>query len=315
VTLRSLGVSGPAVSVLGLGCNNFGRRLDLEASGAVVRAALDVGVNHFDTANVYGGGASEEYLGAALRGVRDQVVIATKVGIRRDVPSGGLSQERILADCEASLRRLGTDWIDVYYLHKPDPSTPRDETLAALELLIQQGKVRYVACSNHPAWQVTDLWHLAARGTHPPFVAVQLGLSLLDRSAHDDLLPACRELGVGAVVFSPLASGLLTGKYGRQGVFPAGSRLAEMPDFADVATSENLGAADDVRQIAEQRGVHPTALALSWVAAQPGVSSVLAGASSPEQVRQNAEDINHILDPDVAEQLDRLFDSYAQEDQ
>lgn len=314
MNLRSLGASGPAVSVLGLGCNNFGRRLDLEASAAVVRAALDLGVNHFDTANVYGGGASEEYLGAALRGVRDEVVVATKVGIRRDAPGGGLAKDRIIADCEASLQRLGTDRIDVYYLHKPDPSTPRDETIAAVEQLVEQGKVRYVACSNHPAWQVADLWHLAARGAHPPFVAVQLGLSLLNRSAQEDLLPACADLGVGAVAFSPLASGLLTGKYGRDGAFPAGSRLAEMPDFADVATPENLGAADDVRQLAVRRGVRPTALALSWVAAQPGVSSVLAGATSPEQVRRNAEDISHVLEPDLEERLDWLLDSRIQED-
>lgn len=295
--------------MLGLGCNNFGLKLDREASAAVVAAALDVGITHFDTADVYGDGASEEFLGAALHGVRDEVVIATKAGIRRDRTDGGGSRDYLMGACERSLRRLGTDRIDVFYVHKPDLTTPRDETVAALMELHKQGKVLHVACSNHSASDLANLWHLTGGGDAPPFAAVQLPLSLVDRASQKELLPTCKDLGLGAVVFTALANGLLTGKYSRAASFPAGSRLAEIPTFADIATPGNLEAAELVRDLAADRGVRSTALALSWVARQPGVASVLTGATRPEQVQHNAEDIAHILDPLDEVYLDHLFDN------
>lgn len=289
--MRRIGARGPEVSLLGLGCNNFGMKLDEAASRQVVAAALDAGVTHFDTAESYGGGRSEEYLGRGLAGRRDQVVIATKFAAR---PAGeayrpGLLRRRILEGCDGSLHRLGTDRIDIYYQHHPDPEAPLAETLEALAELVQAGKVRHTACSNFSAAQMDEAFALAAAradGGLPELVACQIHWSLLERAVEDDVVPAALRHGLGVIPYFPLASGLLTGKY-RGGDLPPGSRLATLPRFRAPATEENLVYVERLHQFAQERGHSLLELALGWLAAQPGVSSIIAGATTAGQVATN----------------------------
>ncbi|WP_345507609.1 aldo/keto reductase [Terrabacter aeriphilus] len=290
MTYRQLGDSGLTVSTVGLGCNNFGRRLDQDGTNAVVRQALDSGITLFDTADIYGGqGASEEMLGLALGSERENVVLATKFGMDMQGANGpdwGVrgSRRYIRKAVEASLRRLGTDWIDLYQLHRPDPRTPIDETLAALDELVREGKVRYLGSSNFTGWQVVDAdWTARAAGT-ARFVSAQNEYSLLERDVEDELVPACEHVGVGLLPFFPLASGLLTGKYRRGEAAPEGTRLAGMADrlaAADWDTIERLEA------YAAQRDLRPIDVAIGGLAAQPAVASVIAGATRPEQVVDN----------------------------
>ncbi len=289
MTYRQLGDSGLTVSTVGLGCNNFGRRLDQEATTAVVRQALDSGVTLFDTADLDGLGASEEMLGLALGPERQNAVVATKFGMDMQGVNGsdwGVrgSRRYIRTAVEASLRRLGTDWIDLYQLHRPDPVTPIDETLAALDELVREGKVRYVGSSNFSGWQVVDAdWAARAAGT-TRFVSAQNEYSLLEREVEDELVPACEHVGVGLLPFFPLASGLLTGKYRRGEAAPQGTRLAGMADrlaAADWDTIERLEA------YAAQRDLALVDVAIGGLAAQPAVASVIAGATRPEQVLDN----------------------------
>jgi len=288
--LRNVGHSGLVSSVVGLGCNNFGMRLDKDASAEVVHAALDAGYTMFDTADSYGRGASEEFLGAALGQRRDEVVIATKfVSPMGDGPyRRGASRRYAIAACEASLRRLGTDYIDLYYQHRPDPMTPIAETLDVLNDLVHQGKVRYAAVSNYLGWQVADAAHQTAAAHTAPIVANQVEWSLLVRDVETEVVPACRHFGVGVIPYFPLVSGLLTGKYKRGEPFPEGTRMASMPYFAGMATEERFDKIDKLTTLAQERGHTITELALSWLAVQPGVSCVLAGATKVEQVDANA---------------------------
>jgi len=291
MTYRQLGDSGLTVSTVGLGCNNFGRRLDQEGTNAVVRQALDSGITLFDTADIYGQGASEEMLGLALGSERENVVVATKFGMDMQGANGpdwGVrgSRRYIRKAVEASLRRLGTDWIDLYQLHRPDPQTPIEETLAALDELVREGKVRYVGSSNFTGWQVVDAdWTARAAGTSR-FISAQNEYSLLERDVEDELVPACEHVGVGLLPFFPLASGLLTGKYRRGEAAPAGTRLAGMADrlaAADWDTIERLEA------YAAQRDLRPIDVAIGGLAAQPAVASVIAGATRAEQVVENVQ--------------------------
>jgi aryl-alcohol dehydrogenase-like predicted oxidoreductase len=288
--MRNVGRSGLLTSVVGLGCNNFGMKLDKDHSVAVVEAALDSGYTMFDTSDSYGKGASEEFLGAALGSRRDEVLIATKFfSPMGDGPyRRGASRRWVLSACEASLRRLGTDYIDLYYQHRYDAQTPVEETLDALDTLVRQGKVRYAACSNHAGWQVADAAHLArAKGT-TGFVANQVEWSLLSRGVEGETVPACRHFGVGVVPYFPLASGILTGKYRRGEPFPEDSRLATLTFFAGMATEERLATVEALQAFAEERGRSVAELAMSWLACQEGVSCILAGATTAEQVRANA---------------------------
>ena len=300
-----MGRSGLPVSVLGLGCNNFGMRIGPEETTAVVHAALDAGVTMFDTAEMYGGGKSEEFLGAALAeaGRRDDVVIATKFG---RAGAGG-SRSEIIRACEGSLRRLGTDHIDLYYQHYVDRTTPIDETLAALTLLVEQGKVRYAGSSNVTGWQVAEADHTARERGSERFVACQIEWSLLNRAVEQEVVPACRRYGLGLVPYFPLASGLLTGKYRRGEEPPEGSRFAAMPFFAGVATEDNWDKVERATAYATGNGRSLTELALSWVASQPGVASVLVGATRPEQVTANVEAIGWRLDASQLDEVDRLL--------
>ncbi|MHB2023052.1 MAG: aldo/keto reductase [Mycobacteriales bacterium] len=289
VAFRQLGRSGLTVSVVGLGCNNFGRRLDLEQTRAVVGAALDAGITLFDTADVYG--LSEDFLGESLGRRRDEVVLATKFGssmhgrVSPDHEARG-SRRYIRRAVELSLRRLRTDHIDLYQMHRPDPRTPVEETLAALDELVGEGKVRYFGSSNFAAWQVADAdWTARGRGCER-FISAQNNYNLLEREAEGELVPACERFGVGVLPFYPLANGLLTGKYRRDQAAPPGSRLA---DRLGSVPSWQFDMVARLESFAAERGVGILDVAIGGLAAQPAVSSVIAGATTAEQVRANAK--------------------------
>jgi len=284
---RSLGVLGPEVSVIGLGCNNFGRRVDLEGTRAVVDAALEEGITFFDTSNTYGDprGRSEEYLGNVLQGRRDQVLLATKFGMDMGDGLGPRgSRDYILQAVEASLRRLRTDVIDYYWYHQPDGTTPIAETLETLDGLVQAGTVRWIGASNFSAQQIEEADAVARDRGFARFTSIQNNYSLLNREAEREVLPTCERLGLGFVPFFPLASGLLTGKYRRGERAPAGTRLASRDQ---VATSEQFDTVESVTRFAGDHGVSLIDVAIGVLLARPVVSTVIAGATKPEQVRQN----------------------------
>lgn len=287
---RSLGDSGLKVSVVGVGCNAFGSRIDPEQTQAVVDAALENGITFFDTADSYGGGASEELLGRALGARREEVVVATKFGMGErtsdpDVAHGG--RRYVRQAVEASLRRLNTDYIDLYQLHRPDPSTPMLETLEALSELVAEGKVRYLGSSNLTAWQVTDAHWLARTHRTQRFVSAQNEYSLYNRVAEQELVPACAAAGVGVLPFFPLAYGLLTGKYRRGEQAPQGTRLAA-PGQARRLEHADWDRIEALQAFADERDISLLELAVSGLAAQPAVASVISGATRPEQVAANA---------------------------
>jgi aryl-alcohol dehydrogenase-like predicted oxidoreductase len=283
---RTLGHSGLEVSVVGLGCNNFGRRLALDATRAVVEAALEAGVTFLDTADVYGRGASEQQLGQVLDGRRDSVVLATKFGMDMGDGKGPRgSRDYIHQAVEASLRRLRTDVIDLYWYHAPDGTTPIAETLGALDELVQAGTVRAIGASNFSAAQIEEADRVASENDLTHFTAVQNEYSLLMRDAEKDVLPACERLGLGFVPYFPLASGLLTGKYRRGEDAAVGTRLAGRPR---VATDEQWDALEELERMADERGVSLLQVAFGGLLARPVVASVIAGATKPEQIRANA---------------------------
>jgi aryl-alcohol dehydrogenase-like predicted oxidoreductase len=284
---RTVGRSDLVVSVAGLGCNNFGMRADAERSAAIVRAALDAGVTFFDTARMYGGGKSEEFLGAAVKGMREAVVIATKFGAPTGPDARNGSRETVMAECEASLTALGSDYIDLYQMHYRDPRTPIEETLGALAELVEQGKVRYVGCSNFTGWQIADASWIARTNELPEFVSLQNEWSLVAREIETEVVGACERFGLGILPYFPLASGVLTGKVRRGEAAPEGSRLT-LPYFSTYLTDDNLAATERVARWAEGRGRTLHEVALSYLASNPLTASVIAGASSPEQVTANA---------------------------
>ncbi|MFD3547285.1 aldo/keto reductase [Streptomyces sp. NPDC058655] len=305
-----LGSSGLRVSAVGLGCNNFGGRLDARATRAVVDAALDAGITLLDTADIYGGrGGSEEHLGRALKGRRDQVVLATKFGFAgMDMEYGPAAGARggrayVRRAVEASLRRLETDHIDLYQLHSPDPATPIAETLAALTELVAEGKVRYIGHSNFSGWQLAEAAHVARETGAAPFVSAQNQWSLLERSAERELVPAALHYGVGVLPYFPLANGLLTGKIRRGAPVPAGSRLEGRDAYL---TEERLDVVEALAALAEKHGRSVLELAVGWLSAQPGCASVIAGATSAEQVRANAAVADRPLDAELLAEIDAV---------
>lgn len=277
------------VSVVGLGCNNFGWRLDAAGTAAVVDAALEAGINFFDTADMYGGTKSEEYLGQALRGRRDQVLIATKFGMRVDnARPGGARPEYIRESVEGSLRRLGTDRIDLYQLHKPDPETPIADTLGALNELVRAGKVREIGCSNFSVAQLRE-----AEAAVPPggarFVSVQNEYSMVKRTPEEDgVLAECERAGLALLPYFPLASGLLSGKYRKGQPPPAGARITDTERFQALLEGGKLDLVERLIAFAEAREHTLLELAFSWLLSHQAVASVIAGATRPEQVRANA---------------------------
>jgi aryl-alcohol dehydrogenase-like predicted oxidoreductase len=302
---RTLGKHGPALSVVGLGCNNFGMAIDAPAAAAVVRAALDAGINHFDTAEMYGGGQSEEMLGAALGSRRDEAVVATKFLPRQgDEPyRPGALAKRIREAAEGSLRRLGTDRIDLYYQHFPDPEAPVEEALETLDELVQAGKVLHIASSNVSADQIAAAAATADARGWTPFCGTQIHWNLLNREVEESVVPAAEATGLGVVPYFPLASGLLTGKYRRGEPFPEGTRLARQERFAAGATEENFARIETYEAFAAARGHTITELAIAWLLAQPSVASVIAGATRPEQVATNAAAAAWVLTPEEAAEV------------
>ena len=294
---RQLGCSGLTVSVVGLGCNNFGGNainapsgtvyglLDLEQTRAVVDAACDAGVNFFDTADVYGNGGSESFLGEILRGRRHQVVLGTKWGsgmeARHDIAWG--SRRYIHQACEASLRRLQTDYIDLYQMHWPDPRTPIEETLAALDELVKQGKVRYLGSSHFTGWQIADTDWIARTHHRERFISAQNHYSLLERSAEAELIPACEKFGVGLLPYFPLANGLLTGKYRRGQPVSSGTRLAGR--LIDESTYDLI---ERLLDYAGKRGRTLVDISIGALLVRPAVSSVITGATKATQIASNA---------------------------
>src|SRR5579871_251085 len=275
------------VSLVGLGCNNFGGRLDADATAKVVYAALDAGINFFDTADIYGGTKSEEFIGQALGSRRDEVVLATKFGIKLDdARPGGASAAYIKQAAEDSLRRLRTDRIDLYQLHAPDPHTPMEETMGALNELVQAGKVREIGCSNFSVEQLRTA-EAAARPGAARYVSVQNHYSLFHRAAEQDVLPECERTGIAFLPYFPLANGLLTGKYRKGQPFPEDSR-GKVGFGPKIFTEENIALAERLIEFSASRGHSLLELAISWLACQPAVASVIAGAKTPEQIRANA---------------------------
>ncbi len=308
--LRNLGRSGLRVSTIGLGCNNFGGRIDLEATRKVIHKALDVGITLFDTADAYGErGGSETCMGQVLGDARKRIVLATKFGLPMDDTgeAEGGSRRYIFTAVEASLRRLQTDWIDLYQLHRADPSTPIEETLRALEDLSRAGKIRYYGCSNLPAWQVVEAQWTAKTLNLAGFVSCQDEYSLLVRDAERDLMPAMRTYGLGLLPYFPLASGLLTGKYRRNMPLPQKARLTKTQRLADrYLTETNWTKSGKLIDFAETHGRTPLDLAFGWLLARAPVASVIAGATKPEQIEQNARAGAWKLTEDELAEIDRI---------
>lgn len=310
---RRLGDSGLEVSAIGLGTNNFGDNsrwpfhMGPEEVATLIHASLDVGVNTFDTANAYGEGRSEEYIGRALRGRREDAVIATKVhGRMGEGPNReGLSRKAIMHEVEQSLRRLQTDYIDLYQLHQIDHATPIEETMRALDDLVRDGKVRYVGCSNFEAWRLCEAVWTARTAGLAPMVSVQPAYSMLNREVERELLPVCDRYGVGVLPYFPLEHGLLTGKYRRGQQPPADSRLAVHGAPLQAADFDLIEA---LAGFAESGGHTLLELAFAWLLSRPSVSSVIAGATGPEQIRANAAAVQWRLSEQELESVDRILE-------
>ena len=312
---RTLGDSGLLVSVVGLGCNNFGGRIDLQRTRAVVDAAIDAGITLFDTAEMYGkDGGSELALGEVLAGRRDKAVLATKFGHQKvDMgygPAAGAKGGRgyIRLAVEKSLRRLRTDYIDLYQLHTPDPLTPIEETIAALDELVAEGKVRYIGHSNLSGWQLADAAHKSAART--PFISAQNQWSMLDRGVEAEVVPAAVHFGLGVLPYFPLANGMLTGKVRRGRELPAGSRIATR---SHLVTDEKLDTVEALIEWGAERGVSILEIAIGGLAAQPGCASVIAGATSAEQILANAAAGEWEPTPEDLAELDKISPPPARE--
>jgi aryl-alcohol dehydrogenase-like predicted oxidoreductase len=305
---RNLGKSGLLVSLVGLGCNNFGAFIDLEASRKVVDKAVECGINLFDTADIYGKrGGSETILGQVLGERRKDVILASKFGLPMNDAGTlkGASRRYILSAIESSLRRLKTDWIDLYQVHDADPLTPIEETLRALDDLVHQGKVRYIGLSNHPGWQVADAAWISRYFNLNGFISCQDEYSLLVREPERDLIPAMKAHHLGLLPYFPLASGMLTGKYKRDKL-PEGTRLATAPYAKRFTTEANFQKVEQLEEFCKKRGRSLLELAFSWLAANPIVSSVIAGATRPEQVEQNVQAVDWALTSEDMAEIDRI---------
>ena len=307
---RTLGASGLKVSRIGLGCNNFGGRIDTEASREVIHKALDLGITLFDTADVYGNrGGSETCLGQFLGGRRKDVVLASKFGSPMDEAGTmrGGSRRYVMSAVEASLKRLKTDWIDLYQMHRPDPQTPIEETLRALDDLVKQGKIRYVGCSQIAGWQLVERQWTARHHGLTPLVACEAEYSLLVRDAERELVPAMRAYGAGLLPFYPLASGFLTGKYQRGAPMPEGARLTKGKRYSDrFMTDANWGVLEKLEAFCTGHGRSLLELAFGWLIAQPVVASVIAGATSASQVELNVRAAGWALSPQELAEIDSL---------
>ena len=308
---RQLGSAGVRVSTIGLGTNRFGIRVDQQEVNRIVGVALAQGINFFDTADVYQEGRSEESLGVALKGRRQQVILATKVFNKTgDGPNDyGTSRHHIIEGVEASLRRLQTDYIDLYQMHRPDPDTPIEETLRALDDLVRAGKVRYIGASNYAAWQLARANLLAEFRGWTPFVTIQPHYHMFERGIEQELVPYCNAHGVGILPYFPLAGGFLTGKYRRGEKAPAGSRGESSPYVQKYMTDSYYDKLERLIAWAGERGHTIGDLAHAWLLAQPSVSSVISGATSAEQVEANARAAGWALSAEELSQVNAILDS------
>lgn len=305
---RQLGSSGLTVSAIGLGGNTFGATVDGDEAVQTIQQAIDQGITFIDTADVYSMGRSEELVGKAIAGQRESVVVATKCGIQLDsgAHAGGLSRRWIIQAAEDSLRRLGTDYIDLFYAHRPDPSTPIDETLRAMDDLVRSGKVRYIGCSNYRSWEVARGIGISQHLGLDRWVAAQNRWNLIDGLDSPELENAAEALGVGIIPYTPLASGILTGKYRRNAEPETGTRFADLAGLRGRLTEEKVARAERVQAWAEDRGHTSAEAAIAWLLAHPVVSSVIAGARSPEQVTANIRAAGWTLTPEERDELKEL---------
>ncbi|GIP37060.1 oxidoreductase [Paenibacillus sp. J31TS4] len=308
---RNLGTSGLEVSVLGLGTNAFGGRADKDVSIRVLHHAVANGITFIDTANIYTGTKSEEIIGEAFEGRRQEVILATKAGMKRgEGPnSKGSSRRHLLQELEGSLRRLRTDYIDLYQIHTFDPNTPLDETLRTLDDLVSSGKVRYVGASNYSAWQMMKSLSISERQRLVKYVSVQPGYSLADRGIERELIPFCLDQGIGIIPYFPLAGGILTGKYSG-GSVPSGSQLDKNPNFASRMDAARLNLGEQVTKIAADIGTSATALSLAWLMHRPAVSTVIAGATRESQIDENIRAVNLDLTEDIMRALDEASEEF-----
>ncbi len=307
---RMLGRSGLKVSEIGLGCNNFGPRTDKETSMNIINYALEMGINFIDTAEMYGQGRSEEIVGQAVKGKRSRVIIATKFGHPKSMRANqqGGSHSYIMEAVDASLRRLNTDYIDLYYFHYPDPETQIQETLRALDDLVRSGKVRYIGCSNFAAWQLCEALWTSKFNNLESFITVQSRYNLLDRSIERELVPCCQTYGIGVIPWGPLASGFLTGKYRHGHKIPPGARLENPPTiYNDILTDANFDKLAKLEAFAKARGHSVGELAIAWLLSHPWLSSVIAGAMNIEQLSANFAATDWRLTTEDIVQLDKLL--------
>lgn len=308
--IRNLGRSGLRVSAIGLGCNNFGGRLDLEGTRAVIHAAYDAGITLFDTADVYGEkGGSETLMGQIIGPIRHDIVLATKfcMPMNTEETLKGGSRRYIMSAVEASLKRLQTDYLDLYQMHRMDPLTPIEESLRALSDLVTQGKIRYFGCSNFTGWRMVEAQWTARTLGLQGFVSAQDEYSLVKREHEEDLIPALREYGLGLLPYFPLASGLLTGKYRRNAPMPEGARLTNTQRLADrYLNDRNWQISEKLADFAEARGHTSLELAFSWLLSQAPVASVIAGATKPEQIAQNVKAGAWLLSPEDIIEIDAI---------
>lgn len=306
---RNLGRSGLKVSPICLGTNNFGAQVSEQDSIKIVEKAIDLGINLVDTANMYTRSRSEEIIGKAVQGRREEVVLATKVGfnIGEGPNQGGLSRKHILSQVKQSLQRLGTDFIDIYYLHRFDSETPLEETLRTFNNLVREGKIRYIACSNFAAWQIAKAHEVCERYDLEKFIAVQPPYNLLQRDIEKDLLPYCEQEGLGVLTYTPLMGGLLTGKYGKTLTPPTGSRAAyNLTYWERINRKENFQILQKIGSVAEEVGIALSKLAIAWILKNPAVTAPIVGASLPEQVEENSRIIEINISDEVYTKLNEI---------
>lgn len=309
---RRLGSSGLRVSALGLGTNAFGKRADDPTSIRIIHAALDQGINFIDTANIYAGTESERIIGQALTGRRENAVLATKAGLpRHEGPNGrGSSRYHLQQELEHSLRRLQTDYVDLYQIHTFDPHTPLDETLRTLDDMVTSGKVRYIGASNYAAWELMKALGTSELKGYVRYISTQTSYSLADRTPELELVPMCLDQGVGIIPYFPLAGGILTGKYNREAGVPSGSRADTDPAFNRFLLEHNIQLGEQVSEKASSYGCSPSVLSLAWLLSRPAVSTVIVGATRTEQLEHNLASLDMKLSDDMIAELDQLSDSF-----
>ena len=310
---RRLGTSGFTVPLLGLGTNNFGGRSDEAASLKVIDASIDIGANFFDTANIYTGTKSETIIGKVLKGRRDKVILTTKFGLSMGTGPNmqGGSRWHILSELDTSLRRLQTDYLDLYQMHMVDRSTPIEETLRALDDVVRAGKVRYIGCSNYDAWHLVEALHTSRTLNLNAFVSVQPYYNLLKRGIERELAPACEAYDIGVIPYFPLESGFLTGKYRPGEGAPSGTRFDKTPTFQAKLNEDNFAILSALESFAAERGHTVGELAMAWLAARPQVCSVISGASTPEQVQANAKGLEWKLTAEDLAEIDEIVPAPA----